>query len=127
MGTPADKVIVLVGQDTSISNMAALLDAHWLIEGYQRDDAAPGTLYEARWNIPTERMKMRTPHIVPLAKQTPAILSQLHGLTDGEYLFPGERSDERTMCNNRSSRALSACGPEPNDWSRVFVVWRLRS
>jgi len=23
----------------------------------------------ARWNIPAERMKMRTPHIVPLAKQ----------------------------------------------------------
>jgi 4-phytase / acid phosphatase len=42
IGTPSDKVVFLVGHDTNISNLAALLDAHWLIGGYQRDDAAPG-------------------------------------------------------------------------------------
>ena len=31
----------------------------------------------ARWNIPAERMKMRTPHIVPLAKQTLETLEML--------------------------------------------------
>jgi 4-phytase/acid phosphatase len=42
IGPPADKVVFLVGHDTNISNVAALLNAHWLINGYQRDDAAPG-------------------------------------------------------------------------------------
>ena len=41
-GSPSDKVVFLVGHDTNISNVAALLDAHWLVDGYQRDDAAPG-------------------------------------------------------------------------------------
>ena len=35
----------------------------------------------ARWNIPAERMKMRTPHIVPLAKQTLETLEMLRHLT----------------------------------------------
>jgi 4-phytase / acid phosphatase len=41
-GSPSDKVVFLVGHDTNISNVATLLDAHWLVDGYQRDDAAPG-------------------------------------------------------------------------------------
>ena len=35
----------------------------------------------ARWDIPEERMKMRTPHIVPLAKQTIDVLEILRPLT----------------------------------------------
>jgi 4-phytase / acid phosphatase len=42
IGTPKNKIVILVGHDTNISNVAALLDAHWLVNGYQRDDAAPG-------------------------------------------------------------------------------------
>jgi len=42
IGPAGERVVLLVGHDTNISNLAALLDAHWLIEGYQRDDAAPG-------------------------------------------------------------------------------------
>ena len=42
IGSPGDKVVFFVGHDTNISNVATLLDAHWLIDGYQRDDAAPG-------------------------------------------------------------------------------------
>jgi len=42
IGSPDDKVVFLIGHDTNISNVAALLDAHWLVHGYQRDDAAPG-------------------------------------------------------------------------------------
>ncbi len=33
----------------------------------------------ARWNIPAERMKMRTPHIVPLARQSLEILQLCRG------------------------------------------------
>ncbi|TCT10962.1 phage integrase family protein [Paralcaligenes ureilyticus] len=35
----------------------------------------------ARWNIPAERMKMRTPHIVPLSKQALAVLQKLQALS----------------------------------------------
>lgn len=42
VGDVRQKLVILVGHDTNISNLAALLDAHWLIDGYQRDDAAPG-------------------------------------------------------------------------------------
>ncbi len=33
---------------------------------------------EERWNIPAERMKMRTPHIVPLSRQTIKVLDALY-------------------------------------------------
>lgn len=42
LGSVQQKMVFLVGHDTNLSNVAALLDAHWLIDGYQRDDAAPG-------------------------------------------------------------------------------------
>ncbi len=42
IGPAGERAVFLVGHDTNISNVAALLDAHWLIDGYQRDDAAPG-------------------------------------------------------------------------------------
>jgi integrase len=49
-----------------------------------------GELVGARWDIPAERMKMDTPHIVPLSHQAVEVLSNLHQLTgSGEYVFPG--------------------------------------
>jgi len=64
-----------------------------------------------RWNIPAERMKMRTPHIVPLARQTLEVLELLRHLTgEGRWLFPGERSEERPMSNNTILKALERMG-----------------
>lgn len=43
----------------------------------------------AEWRIPASRMKMREPHIVPLAPQAVALLRSLHARTgSGRYLFP---------------------------------------
>lgn len=48
-------------------------------------------LDKACWAIPAERMKGRKIHRIPLARQTVAMLRELHQLTgDGEYLFPGK-------------------------------------
>jgi integrase len=48
-------------------------------------------LPNARWNIPAARMKMRTPHIVPLSRQAMALLGKLKSLSFGnEYLFPAD-------------------------------------
>jgi 4-phytase/acid phosphatase len=49
-GTPAsgaigkadDRLLVVVGHDTNITNIAGMLDLSWLIPGYQRDDTPPG-------------------------------------------------------------------------------------
>lgn len=61
-------------------------------------------LDKAEWRIPTERMKMAEPHIVPLSDQAVEILQELEPLTNREipvkpdaprYVFPGARSRER--------------------------------
>jgi integrase len=49
-------------------------------------------LEPARWDIPAERMKMRTPHLVSLARQALEVLEVLRGLTgNSEWVFPGDR------------------------------------
>ena len=65
----------------------------------------------ARWNIPAERMKMRTPHIVPLAKQALDVLDTLRTLTgESEWLFPGERNAKKPMSNNTILKGLEQMG-----------------
>jgi integrase len=52
-------------------------------------------LEAARWDIPAERMKMRTPHIVPLSQQAVEVLKMLHELTGKEErVFPGDRNSK---------------------------------
>jgi integrase len=68
-------------------------------------------LEAARWNIPAERMKMRTPHIVPLARQVLEVLDTLRTLTgQNERLFPGDRSASKPMSNNTILKALERMG-----------------
>jgi len=68
-------------------------------------------LEAARWDIPAERMKMRTPHIVPLAKQTLDVLGTLQTLTgQSEWLFPGDRDAKKPMSNNTILKALERMG-----------------
>ena len=64
-------------------------------------------LENARWDIPAERMKMRTPHIVPLARQALEVLEMLRDLTgSSEWLFLGDRSPRKPMSNNTILKAL---------------------
>jgi integrase len=64
-----------------------------------------------RWNIPAERMKMRTPHIVPLPKQAVEVLGTLGTLTGAsEWLFPGDRNASKPMSNNTILKALERMG-----------------
>lgn len=68
-------------------------------------------LEAAEWRIPAERMKMRTPHIVPLAPQAVEVLQALQTLSGGRaLLFPGERDHERPMSNNTILAALKRMG-----------------
>jgi 4-phytase / acid phosphatase len=42
VGEVGDRLLVIVGHDTNISNVAGLLGISWLLDGYQRDDTPPG-------------------------------------------------------------------------------------
>jgi len=65
----------------------------------------------SRWNIPAERMKMRTPHIVPLATQAIEVLALLKQLSgNNDLVFPGERDQRKPMSNNTILLALKRMG-----------------
>jgi integrase len=65
----------------------------------------------ARWDISAERMKMKTPHIVPLSCQALDVLRSLQRLSgDGEFVFPGERVAQATMSSNTILKALERMG-----------------
>jgi integrase len=64
-----------------------------------------------RWNIPAERMKMRTPHIVPLSRQALDVLALLKQLSrNTDLLFPGERDPKKPMSNMTIFEALNRMG-----------------
>ncbi len=68
-------------------------------------------LEAARWNIPAERMKMKTQHIVPLSSQAVNLLKTLQLITGrGALLFPGERDHAKPMSNNTILKALERMG-----------------
>ena len=65
----------------------------------------------AQWRIPAERMKMKTPHIVPLSRQAIAVLKELQPLRNlSTLVFPGERDHDKPMSNNTILFALYRMG-----------------
>ena len=77
-------------------------------------------LDQAEWNVPVERLKLRTTekirrkgefHLVPLSRQAVSILQDLHALTgSGRYVFPSTRTATRPMSNNTVNAALRRLG-----------------
>lgn len=68
-------------------------------------------LENAQCNIPGEKMKMRQPHIVPLASQAVAILKELKPLTgSSRYVFPSLRTGSRPMSDNTVNASLRRMG-----------------
>ena len=64
-----------------------------------------------RWEIPDKKMKMRQPHVVPLATQSVEILMQLQPLTGrGNYVFPSGRKGGRPLSDNGVRTALRSLG-----------------
>lgn len=71
---------------------------------------------ECDWEIPAGKMKMREPHIVPLASQVRAILRELHPFSGrGKYLFASVRTPDRPMSNNTMNAALRRMGYSKED------------
>ena len=63
------------------------------------------------WRIPAERMKMNTPHIVPLSRQAVDVLKALKLLTGrGKFVFPGALDKNKPISNNTILYALYRLG-----------------
>jgi integrase len=86
----------------------------------------PGELRSALWeDIDLDRAEWRytvtktnTPHIVPLSRQAVEILRELHPLTGrGRYVFPGARSNGRSMSDNAILAAMRRMGIEKEEMS----------
>jgi integrase len=62
---------------------------------------------QGEWRIPAERMKMRSPHIVPLSPQALAVIEELRPLT-GQFdlLFPSQRNQRKSISENTLLYAL---------------------
>jgi integrase len=102
-----------VYQGTHVTRLAIKLMAMTFVRTSELIGAKWGEfdMEAARWNIPAERMKMRSPHIVPLAAQAIEVLEMLRTLTgSSEWLFPGDRSSSKSMSNNTILQALKRMG-----------------
>ena len=65
----------------------------------------------AQWRIPAERMKMKTPHIVPLARQAIHLLQTLKEQTGHcALVFPNQNDHSKPMSNNTILKALNIMG-----------------
>lgn len=68
-------------------------------------------LERAEWRIPAERMKMRSPHIVPLSRQALALLVELKPLAGSSpFLFHATTNINRPMSENTLSYAVGRMG-----------------
>ena len=65
----------------------------------------------AEWRIPPARMKMKTPHVVPLSTQALTLLRELYPLSgEGKLVFPGLRSPLRPISDMAMNNALRLMG-----------------
>lgn len=66
---------------------------------------------KAVWHIPTDRMKMRRPHDVPLSRQALDILADIWPYSHGaELVFPSVRSKRQLLSENAFNAALRRMG-----------------
>lgn len=66
-----------------------------------------------QWKIPAERMKMKDPHIIPLADQSLEVLKEIHnitGYTSTGYVFPSQKDPSKIMSENTFLRAIQVMG-----------------
>lgn len=104
-GTPVTRLAVKLMALTFVRT-SELIGARW--EEFD--------LEARRWSIPASRMKMRTPHIVPLSKQAMEVLDLLRTLSRADepgaeaLLFPGERDSRRPISNMTILKSLERMG-----------------
>jgi integrase len=88
------RVIDLYEGSASVANALKLAPYVFVRPGELRQaEWAEIDFKAAEWKLPSHKMKMRKPHVVPLARQAMAILKTQHAISgDGRYVFPGPRT-----------------------------------
>jgi integrase len=110
---PALLRAIEVYQGTHITRMAIKLMALTFVRTGELIGArwSEFNLEARRWDIPPERMKMRTAHVVPLSRQALEVLDTLQTLSgNSEFLFPGDRNPKKPMSNMTILGALERMG-----------------
>jgi 4-phytase / acid phosphatase len=70
LGHSGDRVLVIVGHDTNISNIAGMLRINWLLDGYQPNDTPPGSaLVFELWQQGEREMAVRTYYVAQSLEQ----------------------------------------------------------
>ncbi|HHB7442799.1 TPA: tyrosine-type recombinase/integrase, partial [Klebsiella pneumoniae] len=65
----------------------------------------------AIWEIPTERMKMRRSHLVPLSSQALDLLNELNIMAgDYRYVFPGRNDPNKPMSEASINQVIKRIG-----------------
>lgn len=106
-----------------LSSASIQLSTRCLIEWQLHTMVRPGEAVKARWQdinfdkatwtIPAEFMKKRRPHVVPLTKQTLALLSIMHPISGNEeYVFPSVRHKHGHINRETANMALKRMGFE---------------
>ena len=99
-GTPATRLSMKLMALTFVRT-GELINARW--DEFDLD--------AAEWRIPAARMKMRTPHVVPLSNQAVDVLKALHEIRGlSGFVFQGERDHEKAMSNGAILGALKRMG-----------------
>lgn len=97
-------------------NPITKLALKFLILTFVRSNELRGARWEEfdfeknEWRIPAERMKMKEQHIVPLSKQSLALLEEIKKRSfkenESELLFPSAIRSEKPISDNTLSKAL---------------------
>jgi integrase len=79
---------------------------------------------ERLWIVPAERMKMGSPHIVPLSDRAMGIIHGQNEIRSSRLIFPGAR-DERPMSNTAMLYVLQRLGVEAtvHGFRSTFCDW----
>lgn len=68
------------------------------------------------WRIPAERMKMSRDHLIPLSRQSVAILRKLHAYSGKDvYVFPNYKTEKRSMSKSALLGAIRRLGFETDE------------
>lgn len=79
---------------------------------------------ESMWRIPSERMKAKRPHLVPLSSQAVDLLEKLQNFSGhSQYLFPSMRSPGKPISDGTINMALRSMGYD----NKIMVAHGFRS
>ena len=106
------RVIDLYEGSASVANALKLAPYVFVRPGELRQaEWSEIDLKGGEWKLPASKMKMRRPHLVPLARQAVVILRIQHALSgNGRYVFPGPRT-LRPLSDMSLTAALHSISP----------------